>query len=48
MTSWPLFKNTFILRRSGVDNFTDIIRITAIFIKASFAVKRIRNVEIMY
>ena len=48
MTSWPLFKNNFILRRPRVDNFTDIIRITAIFIKASFAVKRIRNVEIMY
>ena len=34
MTSWTLFQNYLILRRSIVANFADIIKIAPIFIKA--------------
>ena len=47
MTSSHLFQNTFILRRSRVTIFADIIKIVTIFIKAILKdlkkVKRIRN-----
>ena len=35
MTSEPLFQNTFILRRSRLANFADIIKITTMLIKAT-------------
>ena len=47
MTSEPLFQNTLIWKRPGVDIFADIIKIVTMFIKAttkdSRKVKRIRN-----
>ena len=47
MTSQPFFQNTFILRRPGVANFPDIIKVATIFIKTTFKdsniVQRIRN-----
>ena len=33
MTSWPFFQKSFILRRSGVAIFANIIKILAAFIK---------------
>ena len=36
LTSWPLFQNTFILRRSEVDIFADITKIVTMFIKTIF------------
>ena len=52
ITSRPLFKNTLILRRPRVTNFADVIRITIIFIKATFKdsnkVKGIRNYGFKY
>ena len=46
MTSWPLFQNTFVLRRPRVDKFADI-KIAAIFIKTtlkdSIEVKKISH-----
>ena len=42
-----MFQNTFLLRRSGVANFADIIKVSTMFIKPTFKdsrkVKRIRN-----
>ena len=35
MTSSPLFQNNFNLRRARVDNFADIIKIAATFIKTA-------------
>ena len=35
MTSQPLFKNTSILRRPGVANFADIIKIAIALIKST-------------
>ena len=46
MTSQPLHQNAFILRRSTVANFADIIKIATIIkktFKDSKKVKRIRN-----
>ena len=49
LTLWieAIFQNTFILRRPGVANFDDIIKIVPIFIKTIFKdsrnVKRIGN-----
>ena len=46
MTSQPLYQNAFILRRSTVANFADIIKIATIVkktFKDSKKVKRIRN-----
>ena len=47
MTPQRLFQNTFILRRPGVVNFADIIKIATMFIKKSFkdskTPERIRN-----
>ena len=47
MTSYPLFQNDLILRRSGVVIFADIIKIVIMFIKTitkdSRKTKRIRN-----
>ena len=47
MKSWPLFQNTFILRRPRVTIFSEIIKIVTRFIKTFFKeskkVKRIRN-----
>ena len=43
----PSSQNTFISRRPRVDNFTGIIKIATMFIKATFSdpnkIKRIRN-----
>ena len=43
----PLSQNTSISRRPRVDNFTGIIKIATMFIKAAFSnsnkIKRIRN-----
>ena len=36
MTTQPFSHNTFILRRSRVANFVDIIKIVTMFIKATF------------
>ena len=36
MTSQLLFQNTFLLRRPGVANFADIIKVSTIFIKPTF------------
>ena len=46
MTSSTLFQNTFALRRPGIVNFNDIIKIVTIFIKKSL--KTQTKVEIMY
>ena len=46
MTSQPLNENAFLLRRSTVANFADIIKVQAIIknaFKDSKKVKRIRN-----
>ena len=47
MNLQPLFQDTFVLMKTAVANFTDIIKIAGIFIKAAFIdpvkVKRIRN-----
>ena len=47
MTLQPLFQNNFILRRSGVAIFTDIINVLTFLIETIFKdsrkVKRIRN-----
>ena len=47
MTSYPLYWNILILRRPGVANFADIIKIVTMFIKKIFRdskkFKRIRN-----
>ena len=47
MTSKPLFQNNCILRRTGVANFANIIKIVTVFIKRIFKdsknVKRTRN-----
>ena len=52
MMSYPLFQNTFILRRLRVANFPDIIKISTMFIKKTFKdsnkVKRIRNFVLKY
>ena len=44
MTSWPLFQNTFILRRPRVAIFVDIIKIVIIFIKKW---KKLKELKIM-
>ena len=47
--SKPLFQNTFVLRRSRVTNFADIIKIPAIFIKTIFKdLKKVKRIESMY
>ena len=47
MTSQPLFQSTFILEKSGVAIFSDIIKLVTKFIKTIFkdsdTVKSIRN-----
>ena len=47
MTLLPLLRNIFILRRPGVANFAEIIKIVTMFIKKFFKdpkeVNRIRN-----
>ena len=47
MMSWPLFQETFILRRPGVAIFADIIKVVTMFIKIIFKdsrkVKRLGN-----
>ena len=52
MTSGPLFKNTFILRRPRVVNFVDMIEIATMFNKTTFKdsqkAKRIRNYVIKF
>ena len=46
MTSKPLFRNTFILRRSRVANFADMIKIASMFIKTTFKdLKKIKELE---
>ena len=48
MTSKPLFQNTFILRRSRVANFADMIKIASMFIKTTFKdFKKIKELENM-
>ena len=52
VTSGPLFKNTFILRRPRVVNFVDMIEIATMFNKTTFKdsqkAKRIRNYVIKF
>ena len=49
MTSYPLFENTFILRRPRVANFAEIIRIAPIVIKGIFKdAKKLKELEILY
>ena len=49
MTSQSLFQNTFILRRSRIVNFADIIKISTIFIKTTFKdSKKLKELEVMY
>ena len=47
MTSWPLFQNTFILRKPKVANFADVSKIATMFIKTALKdsnkLERIRN-----
>ena len=46
MTTQPFFHNTFILRRSRVANFVDIIKIVTMFIKATFKdLKKLEELE---
>ena len=46
MTSKPLFRNNFILRRSRVANFADMIKIASMFIKTTFKdLKKIKELE---
>ena len=40
MTSWSLFQNTFISRRSEVAIFADVIKITTFFIKQSLKTQK--------
>ena len=44
MRSQSLFQNTFILRRSRVANFADILKIATIFVKT----KKVKDLEYMY
>ena len=55
VVSYPLFQNTFTLRRPGVTSFADIIKISTMFVKTTFKdskkVRRIRlckRIRIMY
>ena len=43
------FQNTFILRRFGVANFADIIKIVTMFVKTIFKdPRKVKKIEIMY
>ena len=43
------FQNTFILRRAGVTNFADIIKIVTMFIGTIFKdPRKVKKIEIMY
>ena len=49
MTSQASFQNTFILRRSRVAIFADIIKIVTMFIKTIFEdLKEVKELEVMY
>ena len=49
MTLYILFQKTFILRKHGVTNFADIIKIATMFIKATFEdPKKLQELKIMH
>ena len=47
MASQPLYQNTFILRRSTVANFVDIIKISTIINKTFKDSKKVKSVTIV-
>ena len=48
MTSWPLFQNTFILRKPGVDIFADIIKIITFYLKKPLQTQeKLKELEIL-
>ena len=49
MMSWPLFQETFILRRPGIAIFADIIKVVTMFIKIILKIQeKSKDLEIMY
>ena len=49
MMPWPLFQETFILRRPGIAIFADIIKVVTMFIKIILKIQeKSKDLEIMY
>ena len=49
MTSQPLFQNIFILRRPGVANFADVIKLQPFLLKQPLKTqKKLKELQIMY